>query len=230
MNALAGVVAASALLQGVAVAHAASAANSSNGATDFFSLTPGTPGFTYLGGLAGYQQTTGYTCGPSSVMSVLHYYGALNDSSMNHATEMRLAREMGTNANNGTSAEQIAAWFAAQGGWDVYWSTNGTLTTIRDNLARGVPTIVDWIDWGGHWVAALGYFAGGATPGDGQDTVFFADPAAHFQNVANPLGVTGFTSDRFQAMWISDLDLPIPRRGVHVVATPRKHARPQLGA
>jgi hypothetical protein len=202
--------------------------NSSNGAKNFFELAPDTPGFTALPGMSGYQQTTGYTCGPSSVMSVLRYWGALNASDMTHATEMRIAGEMGTNPVNGTTAEQVAAWFGAyMPGWEVTWAVNGSLDMLRANLAKGVPTLVDWVDWGGHWVATLGYYAGGASPGEGRDVIYFADPAAHFQDVHNARGVTGFTSDRFAAMWVSDLDMGGGgRRGVHVVAKPRHAGQP----
>src|SRR5258708_2182813 len=44
----------------------------------------------------GYQQTEDYTCGPASIMSVMNYYGMLNDKQMNKATELKIARDMGT--------------------------------------------------------------------------------------------------------------------------------------
>jgi hypothetical protein len=173
--------------------------------------------------MVGYQQTTGYTCGPSAVMSVLAYYGALNASELNHATEMRIAAEMGTNPANGTDATNMAAWLArTYPDFSVSWGTDGSLAMLRKHLAAGDSVIVDWVDWGGHFVATLGYFAGGADPGEGKDTIYFADPAVHFY-APNPLGVSGFTSDRFAAMWISNVyPGETPTRNVYVLAKPRK--------
>lgn len=197
----------------------APAAETSVGERDFFSITPGTPGFTYIG-VKGYQQTTGYTCGPSSVMSVMHYYGKLNDSQLTHGTEMKIAAGMQTNPNNGTSAEPMVAWLNANG-FDAYSATGGTITDIKRYLKEGTPVIIDWVDWGGHWVAATGYFEGAPDPESGKDTIFFADPAAHFQNVNNSLGITGFVSDRFADMWFN-LNGPGFQRGLHVIARPKK--------
>ncbi len=61
---------------------------------------------------------------------------------MNKTTELRIAQEMGT------SAQQI----------------------------------VDWIDWGGHWVIATGYEVVHKTDIK-KDTLFFADSAAYDTNV-----------------------------------------------
>ena len=44
-----------------------------------------------------------------------------------------------------------------QHNFKVTWGENGSLDMLRGNLARGVPTLVEWIDWGGHWVIVVGY-------------------------------------------------------------------------
>jgi len=57
------------------------------------------PGLTLLD-VKSYQQTTEYTCGPSSVITVLNYYKRTGN-------EMKIASEMGTDTTTGTTPEQL---------------------------------------------------------------------------------------------------------------------------
>ncbi|HVW36045.1 MAG TPA: C39 family peptidase, partial [Pirellulales bacterium] len=137
-----------------------------------------------------YQQTTSYTCGPASILTLLRHYKRDGD-------EMRIAREAKCTAEKGTSPQNMAAWLEAHG-FDVNLGEGGTLRLLRDNLARGVPTLVEWIDWGGHWVVVVGYDARDPDiPGD--DLILFADPADTHDGVKD--GLTEFNAARFQAMW-----------------------------
>jgi hypothetical protein len=152
----------------------------------------------------GYQQTTDYTCGPAAIMSLMHWYNILDDLNMNHKTEMKIAKEMGTGDINsfhpGTTPEQMVNWLK-NNGFKVTWGTNGSLDLIRDNLKKGIPTIIEWIDWGGHWVVVTGYYAESESPKKGVDTIFFADPAVHWSSINNPDGISSFSAWRFHDMW-----------------------------
>lgn len=191
---------------------------------DFYSLPPcssPTPNWAVVCA-CGYQQTTDYTCGPSSVMSLLIFNGFLATEDANHVTEMRIASEMGTNDVNGTDSPQMAAWLAAlvkPDGTHLYHSVagvNATVGMLRNYLSKGEPVLVDWIDWGGHWALAVGYLS--SPLGPDYDSVYFADPATHFRMpmTNNPCGITGMNAQRLQAMWFDSSRV----RGVHVLATP----------
>lgn len=203
---------------------------SSLGAANYYDLKPG-PYFTSLG-VKGYQQTTDYTCGPAAVMSLLHWYGTLKGGDMNPATEMRLAREMGTgdmdSGHPGTTPEQIVKWLE-DNGYKVTWGTDGSLDLLRKYLKQGVPVLVEWIDWGGHWVVATGYYAESESPAKGFDTIFFADPATHWTGGNNPDGITSFAAYRFNDMWF-DAQYFKPGqlvKRVYIVAVPAAAAKKQ---
>lgn len=123
------------------------------------------------------------------------FYGRLNASEMNHETEMKIAHGMGTNSGVGTNDTAMVAWLNANG-FDASSHVGGTVGDIKRHLQAGTPLIMCWIDWGGHWVVSTAYYEGSPDYTQGLDTLFLADPAAHFQNVNNTLGITGFNSDR----------------------------------
>ncbi|HEY3423375.1 MAG TPA: peptidase C39 family protein [Negativicutes bacterium] len=178
-------------------------------------------------GVKGYQQTTDYTCGPAAVMSLLRWYHLLKDSDMNADTERRIAEEMGTgdmkSRHPGTSPQQMINWLQAHG-FSVTSGDNGTLELIRSNLKQDVPVLVDWIDWGGHWVVATGYYAASEAPNKGVDTIFFADSAAHWTCPKNPDGISSFNALRFRDMWFS-VQYAKPNqitRSIYIIAVPNK--------
>jgi hypothetical protein len=194
----------------------------SNGEANFYDL-PASKNFISLS-IKGYQQTEDYTCGPAAAMSLLQHYQQLPEQQMNKTTEMRIAKEMSASmADVGTSPKELANWFK-QRGFEVNSGTNGNLDMLRENLRKGIPTLVEWIDWGGHWVIVTGYYQAGDKPNPAKDTIFFADPAAHFGNTHNPDGITSFNVERFQSMWF-DAQYFKPGhlvKGVYMTAVPRK--------
>jgi predicted double-glycine peptidase len=172
--------------------------------------------------IKGYQQTEDYTCGPASVMSLMHYYDMLKDEEMNKKTELRISKEMGTSKIKGTSPKQMGAWLKRHG-FKVQSGENGTIGMLQQNLKKGIPTLVEWIDWGGHWVIVAGYNAEGKSPSEDKDTIFFADPSAHFDNVKHINGITPFNPDRFTAMWF-DAQYFNPGhliKGIYIIAVPQ---------
>jgi hypothetical protein len=201
------------------------AAPSSLGAADYYKIKPG-PYYTSLG-VKGYQQTTDYTCGPAAVMALMRWYNLLGDADLNPATEMKIAAEMGTgdvaSDHPGTTPEQMATWLR-QHGFTVIEGQDGTLELLRGYLNKGIPVLVEWIDWGGHWVVATGYHAGSESPAKGTDTIFFADPAVHWTTTDNPDGVSSFNAWRFRDMWF-DAQYFKPGhlvRNIYIVAVPAK--------
>jgi len=141
-----------------------------------------------------YQQTTEYTCGPSSVITLLNYYKRTGN-------EMKIASEMETDTTTGTTPEKMTAWLN-KNGFKASWHEHGTLETLRNNLKKNKPTIVEWIDWGGHWVVVIGYDTRN-TKDPMDDVIIFADP--YDRHDGNPDGITWFNAQRFYYMWFGEL-------------------------
>jgi len=197
----------------------------STGAANYYEMKPG-PYYIALG-VKGYQQTTDYTCGPAAVMSILHWYKILDDNAMNHDTEIRIAKEMGTgdmdSKHPGTPPHLMENWLK-KNGFEVTIGYNGTMEMLRESLAQGIPTLVEWIDWGGHWVVVTGYHAASESPEKGIDSIFFADPAVHWTTANNPDGISSFNALRFKDMWFDAKYLKPGHivNNVYIVIVPRE--------
>ena len=198
---------------------------SSVSAANYYEMKPN-PWYVSLG-VKGYQQTTDYTCGPAAVMSLLRWYDLLTDEEMTAATEMRIAREMGTGTfespRPGTTLEQMVEWFNRHN-FFVAAGEDGSLQLLRQYLGKKIPVLVAWTDWGGHWVVATAYHAAYESPEKGPDTIFFADPASHWANPNNPDGISSFNAWRFRDMWFDAQYLNPGRltKNVYIVAVPRR--------
>lgn len=167
------------------------------------------PDVDFIPGLKGYQQTTEYTCGPAALLSAARFYG-LPGIDQSAETEMRIAREAGTRdpaalkpgERPGTRPEEMAAWLRAKGleaALEFEEKGDGSaLKKLRENIRRGTPTIVEWIDLAGHWVVAVGY-DGRGTPETGDDILIFADPYDRYDD--HPDGYTFANAERFYWMW-----------------------------
>ena len=181
---------------------------------DFYvtDITKGTPreGFTLLD-VDSYQQTTEYSCGPSAVVTLLDYFGKQGD-------EMTIVEEMGTSTTTGTTPQQMANWLDAHG-FDVSWHENGNLDTLTNNLKKQIPTLVEWSDWGGHWVLVVGYDTRN-TETIWDDVIIFADPYDRHDD--NMDGLTWFNAGRFYYMWYDALLFGTVMRQVYITATPEK--------
>jgi hypothetical protein len=166
------------------------------------------------------QQVTNYTCGPVAVMTVLSYYGMPANNT--DADELRIAHEMNT-STNGTNPEQIASWFNLNG-WNATWGTGGSGQMLRDNLKAGIPTMVEWMDWGGHWVIVTGYDTRG-TENVWDDVIIFADSSDCSDDLVD--GITYSNYGRFDAMWFDAHYFPQNMKDrVWVVAVPGNAAWP----
>lgn len=198
---------------------------SSTGAANYYEMKPG-PWYISLG-VKGYQQTTDYTCGPAAAMSLLRWYNKLDAANMTKETEMRIAQEMGTrpmeSSQPGTTMEEMVRWLE-NNGFVVAAGEDGSLQMLRGYLAKGIPVLVEWIDWGGHWAVATGYHAASESPEKGMDTIFFADSGVHWTSANNPDGVSSFNAWRFQDMWFDAKYLNPGRltKNVYIVAVPRR--------
>ncbi len=167
-----------------------------------------TPGLVLLD-MAAFQQTTEYTCGPACIVSLLQYYGQ-------QGNEMQIADQMGTSPTAGTTQQQMVDWLVDHG-FDVTWGECGTLEMIRENLASQVPTLIEWSDWGGHWVVAIGYDTRNTTdPMD--DVIIFADPYDRHDDRED--GIDWFNAERFYYMWYDALLFGEVKWRIYIRAVP----------
>ena len=170
--------------------------NDNTGSSKYYVLSvkgDPSPGKTLLN-VNSYQQTTEYTCGPAAVVTLLRYFGKDGD-------EMTIAAEMGTSSTTGTTPEQMTTWLNNHS-FTASWHQEGTLEILRENLQNNIPTLVEWSDWGGHWVLVIGYDTRNtADPMD--DVIIFADPYDRHDD--NKDGMTWFNAQRFYYMWYDAL-------------------------
>lgn len=147
-----------------------------------------------------YQQTTEYTCGAASALMVLNHMG------QKQYNEDILGSLMETAPFVGTSVENMADFFDVIG-WNVYyhadtkahWNSEKEFEmAVIALIDRGIPLIVDWLDWTGHWAVIIGIDTC-STEEPYDDVLIFADPydiTSHFQD-----GYTVFSLARFFGMW-----------------------------
>ena len=151
-----------------------------------------------------HQQHTEYTCGPAAALTVVEYFlGKSLD------TEMEIAKVMETHPagikDPGTNTRGMTRYFE-QKGWTVKNSLkNGSPETyekfldfVDDNLKRGIPIMVENVDWGGHWRVIVGHDSMGDKYGE-NDVLILADPydtSDHHQD-----GYNIISAERFYYMW-----------------------------
>ena len=166
------------------------------------------PGLTILP-IFSYQQTTEYTCGPAAVLTLLKYYGKSGD-------ELTIAKEMSTSRTTGTTLPQMAGWLQAHG-FNVSSGEGGSLELIRKNLENNIPTLVEWSDWGGHWMLAVGYDTRN-TEDPMDDVIIFADPYDRHDDRND--GIDWFNAQRFYYMWYDALLFGKVMKRIYITATP----------
>lgn len=178
---------------------------------DFYNMDS-TDTLTILKGFKTYQQTTEYTCGPCAALMVLNYFG---ESSWK---EFEIGKIMGTVPHTGTNTVGMVNFFNHIG-WNVKSSlTEGVLpngATFEDpqkfkewvigNLKAGLPIMVEWLDWGGHWQVIIGYDTMG-TDSYSDDVLIFADSYDSTDHLQD--GYYAFPVERFFGMWKDGWCLP----------------------
>lgn len=144
------------------------------------------------------QQTSEWSCGVSSAMMVMEWYGKLGDYN-----EETLAAYRDNGLTPGaTSLRQAIEIFEGVGGFDVYSTYDCrdnvydvfTFDFIKQTLADGNPIMVGWNDWGGHWQVIIGYDTMG-TETTQDDVIIVADPYDTTDHNQDGYGVYG--AERF---------------------------------
>lgn len=150
------------------------------------------------------QQHTEYTCGPAAALTVVeHFEGKPLDS------ELAMAKIMETHpvgmADPGTNTRGMSRYFE-QKGWTVHSSlTDGSpetyeafVTFVNDNLKKGIPIMVENIDWGGHWRVIIGFDSMGDDMG-ANDVLILADPYDTTDHMQDGYNIA--SAQRFYYTW-----------------------------
>jgi len=113
-------------------------------------------------GLKPVAQTEDHTCGAAATATVLRYLG--KDSN-----EYQCIAALNPSRVVGVTWWPIVKYLRKRGvkarGW-CHYSTD----QLIENAKACTPTMVEWLDWGGHWVVCVGY-------DPLTDALVFADPA-----------------------------------------------------
>ena len=165
---------------------------------DFYNMTS-TDTLTILPRFQTQQQTSEWSCGVSSALMVMNWYGKLGDYN-----EETLAAFRGTIGSKpgATSLSQLIDIFNAVGGFSCYSAIDAgeevydifTFDYIQQTLAAGNPIIIGWNDWGGHWQVIIGYDTMG-TETTQDDVIIVADPYDTTDHNQDGYGV--YSAERF---------------------------------
>ena len=146
------------------------------------------------------QQRTGYTCAPvAAAMVAEHFLGNCPN------TEMEIAKIMSTSQYNGTTIKGVVKYFEHLG-WNVESSANNTspknykdfLWFVQQHLHKGIPIIVENVEWGGHYRVIIGYDTMG-TDYTGDDVLIMADSFDLADQVQDGYNVEN--AQKFFYMW-----------------------------
>ena len=150
---------------------------------DFYSDNPAaiSASLTLLKGFKTAQQASEWSCGPASARMVLEWFGKLGGE-----TEFSLAKKRKNDKEGATTLDGMAEIFDSLGGWS-YVSTDdmdddlciGDYSLEEDLipycLENGIPVMIGWNEWGGHWQVVIGFDDMG-TAATQDDVLILADP------------------------------------------------------
>ena len=135
-----------------------------------------------------FQQTTEFTCGPSTIVMLLHHYG------INYEHGDRLLYELRANHEKPESTlRDMITMLESTGDWDIVSTfdledpSSIPKELLINSLKNGKPIIIGDDDWGGHWRIIIGFDDMG-DDNEENDIFIIADPydtTDHFQDGYN---------------------------------------------
>lgn len=171
------------------------------------------------------QQTSEWSCGVSSVLMVLNWYGALDG----HNEETLAAFRSNGLTPGATGLKQAMEMFEGAGGFDLYTTFDCadtvyevfTLDYIKETLKAGNPVMVGWNDWGGHWQVIIGYDTMG-TETTQDDVLIVADPYDTTDHNQDGYGVYGAERFIYNFTFYNFFDEADLNDMCFIVATPKQ--------
>lgn len=163
---------------------------------DYYNMKS-TDSLTILTNFKTQQQTSEWSCGVSSALMMMEWYGVRGEYD-----EASLAAYRSNGLTPGaTSMSQLVDIFEGVGGFDIKSTLDYenvydvfTLEFIQETLAAGHPIAIGWNDWGGHWQVIIGYDTMG-TETTQDDVIIVADPYDTTDHNQDGYGV--YSAERF---------------------------------
>jgi hypothetical protein len=128
------------------------------------------------------EQTTGSNCGPTSALTVLEWFGEREDLNENDLVALREKTRWGgaTMLDEMQNVFENLSDLGFTDEWDLYSSYDNKYGLydsdwIQETLSKGIPIMVGWNSFGGHWQVIIGYDNLG-TPGTADDVLILMDP------------------------------------------------------
>lgn len=163
------------------------------------------------------QQATEWTCGLTSILMVMEWFGKREGR-----TELDLVPYRENDEPGATMLAQMVKVFHALGGWSIYstfdMENRGEMAEnfILDTLKSGCPIIIGWDEWGGHYQVIIGYDTMG-TDTTADDVLILADPYDTTDHCQDGYVIESF--ERLYYNWINTYDTDI-KRYAFIVAKP----------
>ena len=132
-----------------------------------------------------FQQATEFTCGPATIVMLLHHYG------IDYEFGDRLLYELRTNKERPESTlKDLITMLESTGDWEIFSTfdledpSQVPVEMLIESLKDGKPIIFGDDDWGGHWRIIIGFDDMGDDI-EANDVFIVADPydtTDHFQD------------------------------------------------
>lgn len=204
---------------------------------DFYNLTSSKT-LTMLPNFKTIQQATSWTCGPTSAVMLLEWYGQRED-----LNELDLANLRGKAFGGATTLKGMVGIFNeletklgqkwdVVSSYDLDYDKDGapmlevekgkTLyleETIPYYLNKGMPIIIGWQEWAGHYQVVIGYDTMG-TEATQDDVIIFADPYDTTDHLQDGYVIQSY--ERFIYDWSASFD-PDFDSGIFLVASPETY-------
>ena len=148
------------------------------------------------------QQSSIYSCGPATAMMVLEYFGRLDNWNEHSLAEFRAKK----NLPWPTTLSDMINIFKQVGGFEIIsthdYDANMDATAkaemIENFIKSGLPVMVLWNDFGGHWQTIIGYDNMGTETKD-DDVLVVADSYDVTDHNQDGYGV--YSAKRFVENW-----------------------------
>ena len=164
---------------------------------DFYNAKP-EDGFYILPQFKTIQQTCWWSCGVSCAEMILEYYGKRGEWNEESLAALRVDH---SDQHIGSCLDQLIDIFDAVGGFELettYDYTDNldavTMSFIKERIAAGIPILIGWNDWAGHYQVIIGYDTMN-TEYEGDDVIIVADPFDTTDHNQDGYGVYG--AERF---------------------------------
>ena len=142
---------------------------------DFYNIKS-TDSLTILHNFKTYQQTSEVSCGASAALMVMNWFNKADNIDEKTLWDSRTDH---SDKHIGTCLEQMIDMFKSVDGFKyttTFDKNSLDKETIQNLLKAGIPIMIGWNDFGGHWQVIIGYDDMGTPDYQLNDVLIVADP------------------------------------------------------